>query len=99
MNTTQTTKTVEREPESRDCSESAMVAGAQAHRMLTEAKMPESGIDRFCVLANDIFALANDEFEGDAVSAARELQTRIGGLQNLKSYTDCLLVGNHKFGL
>lgn len=92
MNTT-------KQQEVRDDSETSLIAGAQAHRMLTEAKLPEAGIDRFCVLANDIFALANEEFDGDSFQASRELQSRIGGLQNLKSYTDCLLVGNRKFGL
>ena len=80
-------------------SEISRMASAQAHGMLTGAHIPQSGIDRLCVLANDIQKLAVDEFEGDTSSAARELETRIGGLKNLKSYTDCLLVGNRKFGL
>jgi hypothetical protein len=54
----------------------------------------DKSVVRFCALANDLLELANDEFDGNVNDAQRCLISRIGGLKNLKSYTDCLIVPN-----
>jgi hypothetical protein len=43
------------------------------------------------ILQADIDAVAND-YDGSSSAGAEELERRIGGLQNLASYMDCLRV-------
>lgn len=87
MNKTQTEEKV---------NETAMMAQAIAANMLDRMIGDDKSVIRFCALANDLNALANDECEGDANQAQRVLISRIGGLKNLKSYTECLIVGIHE---
>ncbi len=71
------------------------VAGV-AIKMLFNASICDAMPERVSTLANDVEALANDEFDGDVEAAQRELETRIGGLKNLLSYSNCLVIGARK---
>ena len=69
---------------------------SQARKVLREAGIVASRM-RVETLGRDIAGLAmdlGDDFESASPTQAwTELRSRIGGIQNLQSYSDCLIVG------
>lgn len=63
-----------------------------AAKMFDNKGIEDSIAERVSTLANDLEKMANDEFDGDIDAAVMELTIRIGGLKNLQSYSDCLVI-------